>query len=163
MHLRHGCDTAAMPSTVIVATDGSPLAIQAAIRGVKVLRPADQFVVAVAIRALDETLALDGSGHAGATLTESELRNLQVEAQQQGTAALEDTVAALGLAGIETRLLEGDAGPALCDLADELGADAIVIGSRGRGGIRRALLGSVSDYVVRNAPCPVLVVGAGNE
>jgi nucleotide-binding universal stress UspA family protein len=33
----------------------------------------------------------------------------------------------------------------------------VVVGSRGRGGIRRALLGSVSDYVVRNAPCSVVV------
>jgi nucleotide-binding universal stress UspA family protein len=34
-----------------------------------------------------------------------------------------------------------------------------VIGTRGRGDIKRALLGSVSDYLVRNAPCPVVVVG----
>jgi nucleotide-binding universal stress UspA family protein len=33
------------------------------------------------------------------------------------------------------------------------------MGSRGRGGIKRALLGSVSDYVVRNARCPVVVTG----
>jgi nucleotide-binding universal stress UspA family protein len=43
-------------------------------------------------------------------------------------------------------------------LAEELGADLIVVGSRGRGGIRRALTGSVSDWVVRHAHCPVLVV-----
>jgi nucleotide-binding universal stress UspA family protein len=43
-------------------------------------------------------------------------------------------------------------------LAEELGAGLIVIGSRGLGGIRRALMGSVSDSVVRHAHCPVLVV-----
>jgi len=43
-------------------------------------------------------------------------------------------------------------------LAEEIGAGLIVIGSRGLGGIRRALLGSVSDAVVRHAHCPVLVV-----
>jgi nucleotide-binding universal stress UspA family protein len=43
-------------------------------------------------------------------------------------------------------------------LAEELGAGLIVIGSRGLGGIRRALMGSVSDSVVRHALCPVLVV-----
>ena len=43
-------------------------------------------------------------------------------------------------------------------LAGEIGADLIVLGSRGREGIRTALTGSVSDRVVRHAPCPVLVV-----
>ena len=43
-------------------------------------------------------------------------------------------------------------------LADELGAGLIVLGSRGLGPLRRALMGSVSDSVVRHAHCPVLVV-----
>jgi nucleotide-binding universal stress UspA family protein len=43
-------------------------------------------------------------------------------------------------------------------LADEIGAGLIVMGSRGLGGVRRALMGSVSDSVVRHAHCPVLVV-----
>jgi nucleotide-binding universal stress UspA family protein len=43
-------------------------------------------------------------------------------------------------------------------LAKELGADLIVIGCRGRHGIRRIIEGSVSDAVIRHAPCPVLVV-----
>ena len=47
-------------------------------------------------------------------------------------------------------------------LAEEIGAGLIVMGSRGLGGIRRALMGSVSDAVVRHAHCPVLVVRAEN-
>ena len=47
---------------------------------------------------------------------------------------------------------------AIVHLADELGAGLIVMGSRGLGGIRRALMGSVSDSVVRHAPWPVLIV-----
>ncbi len=43
-------------------------------------------------------------------------------------------------------------------LAKELGADMIVMGCRGRRGIRRMIGGSVSDAVIRHAPCPVLVV-----
>jgi nucleotide-binding universal stress UspA family protein len=43
-------------------------------------------------------------------------------------------------------------------LAEELEVGLIVIGSRGRGGIQRALMGSVSDSVVRHAHCPVMVV-----
>jgi nucleotide-binding universal stress UspA family protein len=55
--------------------------------------------------------------------------------------------------------IEGDPGRALCDFASERGATVIVAGSRGRGGIKRAVLGSVSDHLVRNAPCPVLLSG----
>ena len=43
-------------------------------------------------------------------------------------------------------------------VAEDVGAGLIVLGSRGLGGIRRALVGSVSDSVVRHAHCPVLVV-----
>ena len=43
-------------------------------------------------------------------------------------------------------------------LAKELGTDLIVMGCRGHRGIRRAIGGSVSDAVIRHAPCPVLVV-----
>jgi nucleotide-binding universal stress UspA family protein len=43
-------------------------------------------------------------------------------------------------------------------VAEELDVGLIVMGSRGRGGLRRALMGSVSDAVVRHAHCPVLVV-----
>jgi nucleotide-binding universal stress UspA family protein len=45
--------------------------------------------------------------------------------------------------------------------AEEIRAGLIVVGSRGLGGIRRALMGSVSDSVVRHAHCPVLVVRRG--
>ena len=47
---------------------------------------------------------------------------------------------------------------AIVRLADEIGAGLIVMGSRGLGGVRRALMGSVSDSVVRHAHCPVMVV-----
>ena len=43
-------------------------------------------------------------------------------------------------------------------LGENLGAGLIVVGSRGWGGLRRALIGSVSDSVVRHAHCPVLIV-----
>jgi nucleotide-binding universal stress UspA family protein len=54
-------------------------------------------------------------------------------------------------------VLAGSPGPALCELATSLPASVIVIGTRGQGGLRRAVLGSVSDHVVRNSPCPVVV------
>jgi nucleotide-binding universal stress UspA family protein len=58
----------------------------------------------------------------------------------------------------EAYLRVGDAAPEIVALAEEIEAGLIVIGSRGQGGIRRALMGSVSDTVVRHAHCPVLVV-----
>jgi len=48
----------------------------------------------------------------------------------------------------------------IVDSAEEIGAGLIVMGSRGLGGIRRLLMGSVSDSVVRHAHCPVLIVRA---
>ncbi len=47
---------------------------------------------------------------------------------------------------------------AIVHLAEEIDADLIVMGSRGFGGLKRALLGNVADSVVRHAHCPVLVV-----
>jgi nucleotide-binding universal stress UspA family protein len=47
---------------------------------------------------------------------------------------------------------------AIIHLAEEIGAGLIVMGSRGLGGVRRALMGSVSDSVVRHAHCPVMIV-----
>jgi nucleotide-binding universal stress UspA family protein len=58
----------------------------------------------------------------------------------------------------EEHLVEGRVAPEIVALAEEIGAGLIVLGSRGRGGIRRALMGSVSDSIVRHAHCPVLVV-----
>ena len=81
----------------------------------------------------------------------------QLEAD--GQSAVERAATALALGNVELLVQRGDPGPAICELAGELSADAIVMGSRGRGGLRRALLGSVSDYVVRNAPCTVIITG----
>jgi nucleotide-binding universal stress UspA family protein len=55
-------------------------------------------------------------------------------------------------------IVEGRVAPEIVGLAEEIGAGLIVLGSRGLGGIRRALMGSVSDSVVRHAHCPVMVV-----
>ncbi len=54
-------------------------------------------------------------------------------------------------------LVDGVPGQAIVDTAAALGADLIVVGSHGASGLERVLLGSVSDFVVRHARCPVLV------
>jgi nucleotide-binding universal stress UspA family protein len=53
---------------------------------------------------------------------------------------------------------EGDPAESIIDAAQSESADMIIVGSHGRGALGRALIGSVSDQVVRHAPCPILVV-----
>jgi nucleotide-binding universal stress UspA family protein len=53
---------------------------------------------------------------------------------------------------------EGDPGDRIVEAAEAEDADVVLVGSHGRGAVGRLLLGSVSEHVVRNAPCPVLVV-----
>jgi nucleotide-binding universal stress UspA family protein len=59
-----------------------------------------------------------------------------------------------------TRLEVGDARDVIDRVAEQIGADLVVIGTHGRRGVRRVLLGSVAESVVRSAPCPVLTVRA---
>ncbi|CAL4914041.1 unnamed protein product [Urochloa decumbens] len=59
---------------------------------------------------------------------------------------------------VEVKVAVGDARTVICHMADKLGADLLVMGSHGYGFFKRALLGSVSDYCLRNASCPVLIV-----
>jgi nucleotide-binding universal stress UspA family protein len=65
-----------------------------------------------------------------------------------------------GAVPIETVLREGDAWEEIVHLADEIDADLIVIGTHGRHGLARALLGSVAEHVVRTSHRPVLTLGA---
>lgn len=55
-------------------------------------------------------------------------------------------------------LRTGDARDVILSTARELGADLIVMGTHGRRGVSRVLLGSVAEAIVRTAPCPVLTV-----
>jgi nucleotide-binding universal stress UspA family protein len=62
------------------------------------------------------------------------------------------------LGRVEYRLEEGDTARAILRVAREAAADLIVLGTHGRTGLPRLLLGSVAEQVVRAAPCPVLTV-----
>ncbi len=71
---------------------------------------------------------------------------------------LKEAVDKLGVTGAELEVRLGDPGQISCDRAEELGAELIVVGSHGRTGLTRMLLGSVAERVVRLAHCQVLVV-----
>jgi nucleotide-binding universal stress UspA family protein len=58
----------------------------------------------------------------------------------------------------EHRSLKGSPAEAIVDCAKEVGADFIVMGTHGRTGLARVLMGSVAEAVVRQAPCPVVTV-----
>ncbi|MFA5874010.1 MAG: universal stress protein [Anaerolineales bacterium] len=75
-------------------------------------------------------------------------------------AILEAAVDAVGKvpAKINTELIEGSPAEAIIEVAATRSSDVIVMGSRGRGRIAGALLGSNSQKVVSHAPCPVLIV-----
>lgn len=57
----------------------------------------------------------------------------------------------------------GKPGEVICRVAEEEGAEMIVMGTRGLGRFHRTLVGSVSDYVVHHAPCPVLIYRTPGE
>lgn len=75
-------------------------------------------------------------------------------------AALQEAVAFLAERGIEPATIAaiGDPGSAICEAAERDGYELIVVGSRNLNGVRRAILGSVSDRVAHHSPCDVLIV-----
>jgi nucleotide-binding universal stress UspA family protein len=59
---------------------------------------------------------------------------------------------------VEAEVEKGDIRLKIIDSAREWNADLVIVGSHGRTGIPRVLLGSVAEFVARNAPCSVLIV-----
>jgi len=142
--------------TVVVCTDGSELASHGIQAGFALLAPAQRVIVVTVTEPADATL-VTGAGFAGGVVSPEEYDELNAARLDEAKEIVTRGAAELGGGPVETRVLVGDAGPAICAFANEVGASAIVMGTRGRGGIKRALLGSVSDHVVRNAACPVVI------
>jgi nucleotide-binding universal stress UspA family protein len=83
------------------------------------------------------------------------------EREAEGERLLEEVVEAAGVDHAEQRVVTGLPAEGLADLADDERAQLVVVGSRGRGPLRAALLGSVSTSLIGLARCPVLVVPPG--
>lgn len=146
-----------MASLALLCSDGSELSIQALAAGLRVLAPADRTIVVTVTGPVDPTLVTGVSGFGGGVVTAQQYEDQRAALAATAEQVVRDSVAALGLERAETMVVEGDPGQALCDVAAELGASVLVAGSHGRGGLKRALLGSVSDHLVRHAPCPVVI------
>src|SRR5829696_5107039 len=147
------------PTRILLAIDGSEQAELAALRAVDLADATDSElhvvhvgVVPIFLESYPGTLGYE--------------RRLYEEIEEMSRELLRKQswqVKAAGGTVAGTHLRMGQVALEIVALAEELQADLIVMGSRGLGGVRRALMGSVSDSVVRHAHCPVLVVRPEKE
>ena len=141
---------AIFPTRVLLATDGSPDAALAAQSAIELCERTGSELHVVHVGEYLPTFYAQ---------TEEEPAQLRVDAQRLLDEQLEKIRAAGGqVAQVHLRL--GRPAEQIVNLSEELGIGVIVIGSRGLGALRRAVLGSVSESVVRHAHCPVFVVRA---
>ena len=149
------------PAKILVATDGSKEAELAATTAADLAQKTGSElhvvhgfgIVPIGPPVYPEAIDLQGE----ALEVETEERISEQRAQEVLEAEVEK-IRSAGSTVAQGHLIEGRVAPEIVALAEEIGAGLIVMGSRGRGGIRRALMGSVSDSVVRHAHCPVMVV-----
>jgi nucleotide-binding universal stress UspA family protein len=92
---------------------------------------------------------------------ETSWEGLSSTLRDEGEAALDAAAEAAGDIPHERHLLEGGPSREITAYAERSGADLVVMGTHGRGGIDRILLGSVAERVVRSSPVPVLTVRVG--
>ena len=79
--------------------------------------------------------------------------------RKQALADMEKFLAETGAEdAVQTRMCEGEPAEVIRQVAEEDEFDLVVMGTRGRSGVPRILLGSVAERVLRTAPCPVLTV-----
>ncbi len=143
---------------VLVATDGTAIAIEAAQVALGLLREGAAIVLVTVIQDYEDPLEMAG-GFEGPLMTPEEAETEYQRQLVEGQTALDRTQAALGI-NAEIRLVPTDADPghAIVAIANEIHPDLIVLGSVEKGFFLRLLTGSVSEFVVRHAPCPVLIV-----
>lgn len=146
----------AMRLVIALAPHADPTWVEDGIRIFPLNDPLD----IVLVSALDVPRPpLTSPGPAARRLYGGAIAGLRRDAQQGAERVVEALHAALRprAAGVAVRIVDGQPVPALLHAARSWNADLILVGSSGRGAISRAILGSVSDEIVRTAPCPVLV------
>lgn len=83
--------------------------------------------------------------------------------REHAEGALTKALAAAGVDGVQQRVTIGDPAEEIIVVAAEVDADLIVMPSRGKTGLRRWMIGSVAEKVVRQPPCPVLILPIRDE
>ena len=137
---------------ILVPVDGSKTATKALVAATQLARDFEGQVLLV--YDLDALAYAVGIEYAG---------NVLQAAREEADKALADALAVAKAAGVpaESRLLDAPGrrlGEVVADEAKRWGADLVVVGTHGRRGVSRALLGSGAEQVIRMAPVPVLVV-----
>lgn len=140
---------------VLIGTDGSPLSVIAAQRGMAILGTPDHVTV---LTVLTEVPGDDAGGIEGSVFSPGEQEKQWRAEVAEANDELARTAQVLTGARVDQRIEVGDVARTICEVAGALRVDAIIVGSHARGGLERLFLGSVSEHVVRHAPCPVLVM-----
>jgi nucleotide-binding universal stress UspA family protein len=143
--------------SLLVPVDGSDPSNAARTLAVKLAADTNATLVFVNVVESDKIIAsvMPGQGFADPTPAIDSLR-------AAGTEMLKDAVATATAAGVKatSELLEGDCIETVLSCAASHAVDCIVIGSHGRSGLQRLMLGSVAEGVLRHSTVPVLVTKA---
>jgi len=143
------------PTKILLATDGSEEAGMAAQAAAELSRDTGSEVhVAYVLPSPTEL-----RGHH--LYSEEVMRSVLEQAEGEARSLLEEQARQIEASGgklAETHLKTGKPDNEIVRLSEELNVGTIVIGSRGLGAMSRALMGSVSESVIRHAHCPVFVV-----
>jgi nucleotide-binding universal stress UspA family protein len=141
---------------VVVGVDGSPGSLHALSWAAREARARDATLEVVAAWTYPTPVLLIPVAPDPPTV-----KSLRTEARGMIDRALEKVAEDVAGLDIEPRVLEGNAPQVLLERGKE--ADVLVVGSRGFGGFRGLLLGSVSQQCVQHATCPVVVVPSPDD
>jgi nucleotide-binding universal stress UspA family protein len=143
---------------IIIATDGSEAAIEAARRSMDLLHPQAHVAVVMVIPEYEDPME-DAGGIEGPVITPEQADKEWKSSTAAGQAALDRTAAVLG-PDVDVHLVPDDesTGAAVVRVAHEMNADVLVIGSSTKNWLSRHFGSSVSDYVAHHAPCPVMLI-----
>jgi len=154
------------PTRILLATDGSEDAAFAARTAVNLANKTGSELHVVYVEEVPRRLSTSESTSLEELIDPEFEEKMRQLAQAAASQLLEEQVHKIQEAGGEIAQAHPKFGRPYAEivhLAEELDAGIVVVGSRGEGGVRRALLGSVADSVVRHAHCPVLVVRKDNQ